>query len=220
MLPAEGVWYFTIRHSASKQLFFDESETLIKVVYDLGALLAKADKTDDDKQLIDVCLHGVEQPTISRVPFSHLVASYQASLKDIDQTLAVIRRTEYEPVVDEDAEIIRSELSFIDEWLNKWASDDVKFEPAKHVNPDDFSDQEKQYMSSLADKIVDAPEDADGAWFHLAIYGHKESTGMQPKELFTTLYRALIDKDSGPRAGWFLSILPRDWLIKRLRLEA
>ncbi len=220
VLPAEVVWYFTIRYSPSKQLFFDESETLIKVVDDFGALLAKADKTDDDKQLIDVCLHGVEQPTISRVPFSHLVASYQASLKDIDQTLAVIRRTEYEPVVDEDAEIIRSELSFIDEWLNKWASDDVKFEPAKHVNPDDFSDQEKQYMSSLADKIVDAPEDADGAWFHLAIYGHKESTGMQPKELFTTLYRALIDKDSGPRAGWFLSILPRDWLIKRLRLEA
>jgi lysyl-tRNA synthetase class I len=48
----------------------------------------------------------------------------------------------------------------------------------------------------------------------------KDSTGLEPKELFQTLYQALIAKDSGPRAGWFLSILPHDWLIKRLRLKA
>jgi lysyl-tRNA synthetase class I len=30
----------------------------------------------------------------------------------------------------------------------------------------------------------------------------------------------LIDKTSGPRAGWFLSILPRDWLVARLQLLA
>ena len=28
------------------------------------------------------------------------------------------------------------------------------------------------------------------------------------------------DPDRGPRAGWFLSILPRDWLLHRLRLES
>jgi len=220
VLPAEVVWYFTVRYAPSKQLFFDESETLIKVVDDFGALLAKPDKTDDDKQLIDICLHGVEQPTISRVPFSHLVASYQASLKDIDLTLDVIRRTEYAPVVDEDADIIRTELRFIDEWLSSWASDDVRFELSSKVDAVDYSDVEKQYLNSLADKIASAPEEADGAWFHLAIYEHKDSSGMQPKELFTTLYRVLIGKDSGPRAGWFLGILPREWLIKRLRLEA
>jgi len=28
----------------------------------------------------------------------------------------------------------------------------------------------------------------------------------------------LACKASGPRAGWFLSIVPQDWLLKRLRL--
>jgi lysyl-tRNA synthetase class I len=37
--------------------------------------------------------------------------------------------------------------------------------------------------------------------------------------MFTTLYRALIGQTSGPRAGWFLSILPREWLVKRLSLK-
>jgi lysyl-tRNA synthetase class 1 len=75
-------------------------------------------------------------------------------------------------------------------------------------------------MSQLADKIVEAPEDADGDWFHKAIYDFKDSSGLAPKELFSTLYSAIIGQTSGPRAGWFLSILPRDWLIKRLKLEA
>ena len=66
---------------------------------------------------------------------------------------------------------------------------------------------------------VSLPADADGAWFHNTIYAFKETAGLAPKELFTTLYRAVIGKTSGPRAGWFLSILPRDWLIRRLRME-
>jgi lysyl-tRNA synthetase class 1 len=74
-------------------------------------------------------------------------------------------------------------------------------------------------MSELANKISEAPDDADGGWFHLAIYEFKDSMGLAPKDMFTTLYQAIIGKDSGPRAGWFLSLLPRDWLIERLRLQ-
>ena len=75
-------------------------------------------------------------------------------------------------------------------------------------------------MNQLADKIAQAPKDADGEWYHLAIYDLKDSTGLSPKELFSTLYQAIIGKQSGPRAGWFLSMLPHDWLLKRLRLES
>ena len=74
-------------------------------------------------------------------------------------------------------------------------------------------------MNQLADEIAAAPESANGEWFHEAIYKIKESRQLKPEEVFKPIYRALIGKDSGPRAGWFLSILPRDWLIKRLRLE-
>lgn len=220
VLPAEVVWFFILRYSPDKQLFFDEGPTLMRLVDEFGELLAKPDKTDAEEQLIDVCLHGVDQPTVSRVPFSHLVASYQAALKDADKTLEIIGRTEHADVVDEDADIIKAELKFIDAWLEKRAPEDVKFALAEKVDAGAFSDAEKQYMGQLADKISGAPAGADGDWFHKAIYEFKDSAGLEPKELFTTLYKALIGKTSGPRAGWFLSILPRDWLVKRLRLEA
>jgi lysyl-tRNA synthetase, class I len=219
VLPAEVVWFFVIRYAPDKQLFFDQGPTLMRLFDEFGELLAKPDKTDSERQLLELCLGGVDKPTVSRIPFTHLVASYQAALKDPEVTLDVMRRTEHLDVVDEDQEIIREELRFIHAWLEQWAPDDVVFKLREEVVPTEFDDTQKQFLTGLADKISAGPADADGEWFHKAIYDFKESLGMDGKQLFLTLYKVLIGKDSGPRAGWFLSILPREWLIARLKLE-
>lgn len=219
VLPAEIVWYFLLRMSPDRQLFFDEGQTLMRLVDEFSELLAKPDKTDQEQQLVRICTEGISKKTISNVPFSHLVASYQASLKDPQKTLDIIGRTEHSTAVDDQKEAILEELKFIDNWLQKWAPDDIKFELTEQVDASSLNDAQKQFLIDLAGKIENAPETADGEWFHQAIYELKDSSGMGPKELFTTLYKILINKTAGPRAGWFLSILPRDWLIKRLRLE-
>ncbi len=220
ILPAEIVWYFLLRFAPDKQLFFDEGQTLIRLIDEFAELTAKQDKNDQEKQLIRICMQGVEKPTVSEVPFSHLVASYQAALKNPQKTLEIVARTEHKDVVEAQREIIIEELKYIDQWLQKWAPEDVKFELLKQVDSSQFGEEEKSYLLSLGQKIAQAPQDADGEWFHKAIYELKESLGLQPQQIFKPLYKALIGKESGPRAGWFLSILPRDWLVKRLRLES
>ncbi len=220
MLPPEIVWYFMLKFAPEKQLFFDEGETLMRIVDEYSELLAKPDKSESEKQLIDLCNYGISERTVSNIPFSHLVASYQASLKDADMTIDVIKRTEHADVASEQAGVIKNELRFIDEWLEKYAPDDIKFSLADKVDSKQFSTLQRKFMNELANKITDAPKDADGEWFHKAIYDLKETSGLQSRELFITLYLALIAKTSGPRAGWFLSILPRNWLIARLRLTS
>lgn len=220
LMPPEIVWFFLLRSGPEKMLYFDETDTLMRLFDDFAQLLAKPEKTADEKQLIELCLHGVKRPTASNIPFTHLVASYQASLKDVEKTLEVIKRTEHKATAEADAEILRKELTFIDAWLQKSAPDEVKFELQETVDASDFSQAQQAYLKAMAEKIAVAPKDADGAWFHEAIYQFKDHTELAPKELFTTLYQALIGKDSGPRAGWFLSLLPRDWLVNRLKLKA
>lgn len=219
VLPPEAVWYFMLRYSPDKLLFFDEGPTLVKLIDDFSALAAKEDKTQAEQDLLKVCLADVKDPTISSVPFSHLVASYQAALKDPQKTLEIIARTEHKETVEQQAETIKKELVFIDRWLELWAPDDVKFSLADNVNKTDFSESEISYLGQLAAKIETAPADAEGEWFHKAIYEFKETNNLSPGQLFAPLYRVLIAKEQGPRAGWFLSILPREWLIKRLRFE-
>jgi lysyl-tRNA synthetase class 1 len=220
LMPAEVMRYYILRSPASKRLYFDPVNDVVRVMDEFAALAAKSDLTDSEKQLLYISTRGVDKKTVSRVPFSLLVASYQAALKNPDRTLEIISRTEYAEVARADAEIIREELRFIDAWLEKRAPADVKFELREQIDPAEFNDAEKQYLLQLAGKIAAAPADADGDWFHKTIYEFKDTSGLQAKELFSTLYRALIGRQSGPRAGWFLGILPRDWLIKRLKLEA
>lgn len=219
VLPPEVIRFFTLRYSPDKQLFFSEVDGVIKLIDEFAELLAKPSKTDSEKQLIRLCVSGVDS-TVSSVPFSHLVASYQAALKDTGRTLEIIARTEYALAVQDESRVIKAELSFIDEWLKRWAPEEVKFELKENPDFSSLNDNQKQYLARLADKITSAPQDAGGAWFHEAIYELKDTSNLPPKELFSTLYQVIIGKDSGPRAGWFLSLLPREWLLKRLRLEA
>ncbi|MES2971536.1 MAG: lysine--tRNA ligase [Patescibacteria group bacterium] len=219
VLPAEVVRFFILRYPPNKRLYFDQVQGTIQLVDEFAELAAKPDKTEAENLLIYLCTRGLDHKTVSRVPFSHLVTSYQAALKDADNTIQIAKRTEHAVIVGEDAEIIKNELKFIDEWLKNWAPEDVKFELLEKLDASMLSDVQKQYLSQLADKIAGAPEDADGEWFHKAIYEFKDYIELAPKELFTTLYQVIIGKDSGPRAGWFLSLLPRDWLIKRLRMK-
>ena len=219
ILPPEIVWFFLLRSSPDKQLFFGEGESLIRLFDEFAELQAKTDKTESEKLLLELCLHNVPEPTVSNVPFSHLVASYQAALRNVDTTLAIIGRTEYADIAKQQADIIQKELRFIDRWLDTSAPEEVKFALREQVDKTEFSEVELTLFAGLAEKVAEAPADADGSYFHAALYTFKDELGMQPRDMFAALYRLLIGKTSGPRAGWFLSILPRDWLLSRLKLE-
>lgn len=219
ILPPEIVWFFLLRSSPDKQLFFGEGETLLRLFDDFAALQAKTDRTASEQQLLELCLLHVDVPVVSNVPFSHLVNTYQASLKDPELTLRTIGRSEYAATAAAQADTIRRELAFIDNWLQHWAPNEVKFELAEQIQKDEFDENEVKLFTMLAEKVAAAPADADGEYFHLALYAAKDALGMQPKAVFSALYRLLIGKPNGPRAGWFLSILPRDWLIRRLGLD-
>ena len=220
LMPPEVMRFFVFRAPPLKRLYFDPVNGVVRLMDEFAAFAARTDRNESEEQLLYIATRGIDHKTVSRVPFSLLMAGYQTALKDPDKTLEIISRSEYADVAREDAEVIKAELRFIDAWLEKQAPDDVKFTLSSKVDGSEFTDVEKQFLATLAEKITKAPENADGVWFHQAIYDLKDSVNLEPKEMFSTLYKALINKKSGPRAGWFLSILPRDWLIKRLRLEA
>lgn len=219
IMPAEVVRYLILRSPLNRPISFDPHEGVVRHIDEFAELSAKRDRTVNEEQLLYASTRGGKDIAVSRVPFSHLVTSYQASLKDAKKTLEIIQRTEHTGAAVQDADIIMHELQFIDAWLQKWAPEDVKFSLQDHVDAGKFNDTQKRLFAELAQKIEAAPADAEGEWFHKAIYELKDTLELTPKELFSSLYQVTIGKDSGPRAGWFLSLLPRDWLLNRLRLK-
>lgn len=168
VIPPEVVRYFVLRMPPSKQLFFDPGNGVTRLIDDFAELLAKPEKNPTEQKLIDISRLNLK-PVVSSIPFSHLVASYQAALRDPETTIQVLKRTpEYAIIADKEQETIRHQLIYIQHWLDKWAPEETKFNIESDISHlvDSFSNSEKTYLQKLADKISVAPQDADGDWFH------------------------------------------------------
>ena len=53
-----------------------------------------------------------------------------------------------------------------------------------------------------------------------AIFDVAKKRGIPSKEWFKVLYNVFIGKDRGPRLAPFLASLDREFVLKRLRMEA
>ena len=56
-----------------------------------------------------------------------------------------------------------------------------------------------------------------GIDLHNAIYEAGRAEGLKPRETFALIYKIFLGKDSGPKAGFFLSMLEKDFVLQRLR---
>jgi lysyl-tRNA synthetase class 1 len=113
--------------------------------------------------------------------------------------------------------VIERELGFVKNWLAKFAPQNVKFAVQEQLPAVELSEEQQAFLAKLAD-TVEAEDDLNGQGMHDAIYAAAEVAGMKGGAAFRTLYRVLLGQDSGPKAGWFLASLDRDFLLKRLRL--
>jgi len=60
-------------------------------------------------------------------------------------------------------------------------------------------------------------EKPDAEKLHNFIYETGKKEGLNPAQTFQPIYQILINKDFGPKAGWFLMMLDKDFVTKRLK---
>ena len=218
VMPAEILRYFVIRNKPSKTLIYDPGVGLYTLI-DEYSKVEEAVASGQDHEFAHAyaaanSLGG--ERTIARIPFNHLVSVYQTAQGDEDQILALLERTGFEAAVKDQKDVLLREIPYVKNWLAKYAPESVKFEVQDEVPDVELSEGQKSFVGALADSLEKA-RDLDGPEMHQVIYAAKEAADIKPGEAFQALYRLILGKDSGPKAGYFLSSLDREWLIKRLR---
>jgi lysyl-tRNA synthetase class 1 len=156
--------------------------------------------------------------TISSVPFDHLVQVYQAAQGDHERALEIISRTGFERYVVSQRNEIINEFGYVRNWLRDHAPETVKFSVQPALPDVGLSIEQTAFLDALAESVATAS--LDGQAMHEAIYAAKETVGLKPAEAFKALYGVILDKDSGPKAGWFLASLDQEWLVARLRRQS
>jgi len=106
----------------------------------------------------------------------------------------------------------------VETWLNKYAPDYVKFQLKEELPAavNNLTPDERKALGELADMIGYKT----AAEIHDEVYAVARENGMDPKKFFQAIYLAFLGDRQGPKAGWFLASLDRDFVKARLNEAA
>lgn len=206
ILPPEVLRYLIIRSKPEKHIEFDPGLPLLNLI----------DEYDNLDESLDMRAYQLSQAGGDRsvkIPFRHMVTAVQIADHSFDYLLTVLERGGYDVT---DVEKVRQRAFNVDKWLESFAPPMVKFSIQKTLPPEvrNFNEQQRQVMKILSERM---PGYEDGQAIHEGIYDLARELDMNPKKLFQTIYQALLGTKSGPRLGYFLVSMDRDFVVERFR---
>jgi lysyl-tRNA synthetase class 1 len=100
-------------------------------------------------------------------------------------------------------------------WIKKYAPEQDKFLVQKELPKEvsQLSDIQKKFLQKVSqelDKNLNAED------FQKQLYEWSKEIGLSSKDAFTAIYLSLIGKNHGPKAGWFILSLDKNFVKKRL----
>lgn len=221
MFPPEVFRLVLIGKDIREQINIDPSGDSVPRIYDWYDELAEHFRTADSEdyaRLYTLCQLPGDQATVSApwmMRFSQVAFIVQMPHLDILEEAARVKGS---TLTDEERELLEERASFAKFWLATYAPDQFKYELQQSMPAVELSDDQKKAMSTLLTFMQEGEK--NGEEVHAQLHGMKDSVPIAPKELFAAIYRLFLNRDSGPKAGWFLSVLPREFVITRLEEAA
>jgi lysyl-tRNA synthetase class 1 len=194
--------YLIIRNKPEKHIEFDPAMPLINLVDEY-------DQRKGDPRSMELSSIGHETPF--EVPFRHMVTAVQIGRGDDILILKALDRSGYD--ISRRQEILSRARNVL-VWLERYAPGFVKFQlredlPAAVKN---LSGEERRGMGLLAERL----HGKSAQEIHDQVYAVAEELALDPKKFFQAIYLAFLGDRQGPKVGWFLASLDRDFVKERL----
>lgn len=114
----------------------------------------------------------------------------------------------------QDEEHLQRRAEHVRYWLENFAPDDVKFEVKKTLPGITLNSEQRTVLLLLKEKIPSLPWEPE--MIHNTIYTIAEENNIPVKTAFSALYQILLGQEKGPRAGFFLSNLSKQFVLERV----
>jgi len=228
LVPPEILRYLMVKTQPKSRIEFDpEGDTIPRLFdqHDEGAkwYFEKGEKDTvqtDMARAFELSQVSNKSPKERFLPrFSQIVFIMQIPRLDIYTEVEKMKGVE---LTKEDREEIDLRLKYAKKWLETYAPDKYRYnlQEALPKEAEDLSENQREFARLLAERLEETDK-WDGELIHGGIHelvkDHEEFT---PKECFQAIYRLFLGKDFGPQAGWFLSALEKDFVVKRLQRSA
>ena len=197
---------------------FDPAGETIPTLYDQYDKFADSyaeGVRDDYSRLFLLVENNLEgEPTIPfRVRFSQVAFISQMPHMDLKKEAELLKGSSLSEL---DLEELAERAAYAKHWLSTAAPEKYRFALYESLPPlaAELTDEQKKALSSIADLLEKNP---DALVLHEQIHALKDSLGISPKELFSAVYMVFLNKKEGPKAGWFIATLDREFALKRLK---
>ena len=149
------------------------------------------------------------------VPFNHLALVAQTVGENLDAAAAMLSRGGYEEAAGARERLAR-DLAYARNWARDWAPESMRIglldpEESREVAAG-LDEQQREYLAALSAKLGPG---IDGDAVQDLLYSTAVGRGLKPKRAFAAVYKVLLGKTSGPKAGPFVASLPPEEVRRR-----
>ena len=219
MAPPEVIRWLVMQPQPNRHIDFDPGLGLLNSVdkYDRMVIDYYDGKLEENSrraiELSYIKEKPKEKPT--PLPYRHLVTLAQ-SKNNTGQIIEALKRTGDINNLDEEAtKNLDERIKCINGWLDDYAPESVKFLIQKEAPNIEFGEEELQRIKHLEDKMSEIEWKPEN--LHDAFYDLQEKNQIPAKEYFKIMYNVILGKDKGPRLGFFLATMEREFVLNRLR---
>lgn len=214
--PPEILRFLIMRNNPGRHITFDPQLGILNLIDEFEkyerAYFGQDTVSDEDyRRVYELSRVSKDITRPESIGYRHLLTLIQIYHRESD-LLRALKRNGYPE--DHMSERMKARIMTLHNWLDSYAPDDIKF----RVQPVDgrvsLDEVQRRVLSEFSKRMDSASWEPEP--LHNLVYEIISETGIKPQEGFSAFYRALINKERGPRLGYFLSNLDRDFVEKRI----
>ncbi len=204
-------------HAARQHVNFEPTEVhIIKAFNEFDRAKQRyfsgADLKPDDKRIYDISQVAPE-PDYWSADFQLVTALIQMPHLD---AIHELEKRKGAPFTDLEKKHLDLRIRAARYWLEHYATEEekTKLQETLPARAEDLSEAQHGFLHYLALALKDAEWKDDQ--LQITVFNAARFTPIDQPHAFRAIYRVLLDRESGPKAGNLLSFLERDFVLKRL----
>ena len=215
MAPPEVIRWIVMKPQPNRHIDFDPGLGLLNMVdrYDKTEQEYHEGKLEEnEKRAFELSqVKKIDEEKPNHLPYKHLVTLSQ-SKTNLNEIIEALQRTGEASEIDEDK--LKERVKCIKHWIQNYAPESVVFEIQKEKPQIDFNNEQKNYIKLMSKKLKEIEWTPES--IHNSFYDLQEKNQIPAKNFFKIMYNILLDKERGPRLGFFLATMDKQFIIERL----
>lgn len=217
-LPANILRFLFTRTRFKRAIDFQPDGETIPLLYDEFDRCAGSFNQDPKLDLSRAYYYAEIEPEKERpaylLRFSKIAYMLQMPRVDVFDYAAKEKGSKLTAVEEEE---IKNRVAIAKKWLEKFAPENYRFSIQESLpkSAKNLNQLQKEFLAKILKSIQE--KEFSGEDLHKKIHEIKAELNIPPRDAFSAIYMTFIGKDSGPQAGWLLSSLDKDFVVKRLQ---